>query len=62
VIAIGDVPYKRERSYVSDEIARGKTLARSNPHVQTLLRAAGQGVKSIQEFNKSVDLQAKLHD
>jgi hypothetical protein len=61
VSTIGEVPYSKERAYVKDKIDRGVKIARSNPHVQTLQRAAGQGVKSIQAFNKSVDLDTHLY-
>jgi hypothetical protein len=61
VSTIAEVPYKKERDYVTDKINRGQKISRSNPFVYTLQNAAKVGVKSIQEFIKSVDLDAHLH-
>jgi hypothetical protein len=58
---LGEVPYANERAYVKDAIDHGRTLSKSNPHVQTLLTAARRGVKEIQRFNIAIGLEAHLH-
>ena len=56
-----DDSYGKEKQYVREQINKGKTLARNNAHVQTLLNAARAGVKTVQAFNASVDLESHLY-
>lgn len=53
--------YGKEKAYILEKLAKGHEIATSNPHVQTLIRASGLGVASVQSFIASSGMMSHLY-